>query len=117
MTVKPLIWVGSSLDDVRAFPPGARRITGHQLDRIQKGKEPDDWKAMANVGSGVYELRVRTAVEHRVFYVAKFQEAIYVLHAFQKKSQRTNKSDIELARERLKQLQRLRREKRKEQGS
>ena len=117
MTVKPLTWVGSSLDDVRAFPPEARRITGHQLDRIQHGKVPDDWKAMASVGTGVFELRVRTAVEHRVFYIVKFEEAIYVLHAFQKRSQRTRKSDIALAKERLKQLLRFRREKRKEQGS
>jgi len=117
MTTKPLAWIGSSLDDVRAFPPEARRITGHQLDRIQKGKAPDDWKAMASVGTGVYELRVRTAVEHRVFYIAKFEEAIYVLHAFQKRSQRTRQSDVALAKERLKQLLRFRREKRKQQGS
>jgi predicted XRE-type DNA-binding protein/phage-related protein len=74
MTVKPLLWVGSSLDDVRAFPPEARRIAGHQLDRIQQGKVPDDWKSMASVGTGVYELRVRTAVEHRVFYMVKFRK-------------------------------------------
>ena len=68
------------------FPDQARRVAGHQLHVVQQGLEPDDWKPMPTVGPGVAELRIRTGVEHRVFYVAKFAEAIYVLHAFEKRS-------------------------------
>jgi phage-related protein len=98
--MKPLLWVGSTLEDLRAFPEEARQRAGHELRLIQEGREPDDWKAMTGVGPGVYELRVRTELEHRVFYVVKFAEGVYVLHAFQKKTQRTAPRDIELGRER-----------------
>lgn len=97
---KEVFWVGSTLDDLRAFPEDARSIAGHQLHLVQQGLEPDDWKPMGSVGSGVHELRVHTAMEHRVFYVAKFAEGIYVLHAFQKKTRQTSERDLELARER-----------------
>jgi phage-related protein len=102
--MKPLFWVGSTLEDLRAFPEDARRIAGHELDLVQQGLEPDDWKAMVGVGPGVYELRIRTAVEHRIFYVAKFVEGVYVLHAFQKKTQQTAQRDIELGRERYREV-------------
>jgi phage-related protein len=78
------------------------REAGYQLERVQAGKEPRNWRPMASIGVGVNELRVRTGSEFRVIYVAKFAEAIYVLHAFQKKSQRTARLDIELARTRFK---------------
>ncbi|HEX3126353.1 MAG TPA: type II toxin-antitoxin system RelE/ParE family toxin [Thermoanaerobaculia bacterium] len=102
--MKPLFWAGSALQDLRAFPADARRIAGHELHLVQQGLEPDDWKAIADVGPGVYELRIRTAVEHRVFYVAKFAEGVYVLHAFQKKTQQIAKRDLELARERYREV-------------
>ena len=108
MTEKPLVWLGSSHDDVRAFPTEARRSVGHQLYRVQVGLMPNDWKAMSGVGHGVLELRVRAGVEHRVFYVAKFPEAVYVLHAFEKRSRKTRPRDIAVARERLKHIQRMR---------
>lgn len=111
--MKPLFWAGSTLQDLRAFPDDARRLAGHELHLVQQGLEPDNWKAMVGVGPGVYELRIRTALEHRVFYVAKFAEGVYVLHAFQKKTQQTGQRDLELARERyrevLKQRQEMRR--------
>jgi phage-related protein len=106
--MKPLFWAGSTLQDVRAFPEDARSIAGHELHLVQQGLEPDDWKAIASIGPGVYELRIRTAVEHRVFYVAKFAEGVYVLHAFQKKTQQTAQRDIELARERYREVLRQR---------
>ena len=65
---------------------------------------PADWKPMLNVGSGIYEIRVHVLGEWRVIYVAKFAHAVYVLHAFQKKTQQTRKEDIELASTRYKQL-------------
>ena len=101
MIDKPLAWLGSSLDDVRAFPSEARRATGYQLGRVQQGLMPDDWKPMTTVGAGVYEIRIHTELEHRVFYVAKFEEAVYVIHAFEKRTRKTRGSDIGLARKRL----------------
>ena len=101
---KPIFWFASSLDDVRSFPEDARRLAGHFLHLIQQGLEPPDWKPMASIGQGVYEIRIHTRVEHRVFYLAKFSEGIYVLHAFQKKTRSTSASDVDLARRRLKQL-------------
>jgi phage-related protein len=98
--MKQLFWVGSALQDLRAFPDVARRMAGHELHLVQEGLEPDDWKPMATVGPGVYELRIHSGLEHRVFYVAKFEEGVYVLHAFEKRTRRTAQRDIELARER-----------------
>lgn len=98
--MKPLRWVGSALADLRAFPPDARRVGGHNLHLVQLGLEAEDWKSMAGVGPGVYEIRVRTGVEHRIFYLAKFEEAVYVLHCFQKNSRRTSPRDLEIGRER-----------------
>lgn len=111
--MKPLFWAGSTLEDLRAFPDDARRLAGHELHLIQQGLEPDDWKAMVGLGPGVYELRIRTALEHRVFYVAKFAEGVYVLHAFQKKTQQTAQRDLELTRERYREVLRQRQEARR----
>jgi phage-related protein len=104
MDLKPLAFVGNSLEDLRAFPVDARRRAGFELDQVQRGLSPTDSKPMTSIGSGVFEIRIHTGVEHRVFYVAKFQEAVYVLHAFEKKQQRTPKRAIELGRERLSEL-------------
>ena len=99
-----MIWLGTSRDDLRGFPTDARQVAGFQLWRVQRGLEPTDWKPMPAVGLGVREVRVRTGLEHRVLYLAKFDEAVYVLHAFQKRSQQTPKRDLELARQRLREL-------------
>jgi phage-related protein len=76
-------------------------MAGFQLRRIQQGLEPFDWKPVVAIGSGVQEVRIHTAVEHRVLYVAKFAEAVYVLHAFEKRSRKTAKRDLDLARQRF----------------
>ncbi len=94
-------WLGSSLEDLRAFPEDARRAAGYQLGRVQQGLLPIDWKPMTTVGSGVIEIRVHTRVEHRVFYVAKFEEAVYVLHAFEKRTRQTPQPEIALAQKRF----------------
>jgi len=99
-----VIWLGTSRDDLRGFPTDARQVAGFQLWRVQRGLEPTDWKPMPAVGLGVREVRVRTGLEHRVLYLAKFDEAVYVLHAFQKRSQRTLKRDLDVARQRLREL-------------
>lgn len=94
---KPVKWIGSSQRDIAAFPDDAKREAGQQLFLVQSGLEPVDWKPMPSVGSGVNEIRVQAGGQWRVLYVAKFAGAVYVLHAFGKKTQRTAKSDIELA--------------------
>ncbi|MBI5059364.1 type II toxin-antitoxin system RelE/ParE family toxin [candidate division KSB1 bacterium] len=104
MDEKTIFWVGSSLEDLRAFPEDARRMAGHCLHLVQQGLEPPDWKPIGTVGPGIYEIRIHTRLEHRVFYLAKFSEGIYVLHAFQKKTRKTPDAAIELARYRLKQV-------------
>ena len=105
--LKPVEFRGSSLDDLRAFPIEARREAGYQIDLLQHGQEPDDWKPMASVGAGVNEIRIRDATgAFRVIYVAKFADAIYVLHCFQKKTQQTRRQDIDLAAQRYRELKR-----------
>jgi phage-related protein len=108
--MKPIVWVGDSLARVRAFSADAKRELGYQLERVQDEREPADWKPMPSVGAGVNEIRARIGGAYRVIYVAKFREAIYVLHAFQKKSSKTARRDIELARDRFRVLIRERAE-------
>jgi phage-related protein len=103
--LKPVEFRGSALDDLRAFPQAARREAGYQLDRVQHGREPDDWKPINAVGRGVREIRIRDAAgAFRVLYVAKFDDAVYVLHCFQKKTQKTSKADLNLAAQRYRDL-------------
>jgi phage-related protein len=109
MDLKPLAFVGNALEDLRAFPDDARRRAGFELDQVQRGLKPTDWKPMTSIGSGVFEIRIHTGVEHRVFYIAKYEEAVYVLHAFEKKRQQTSKRDLDLARARFSELQMQRR--------
>jgi len=104
MMAKPLKFVGSSLDDLRNFPDEARRGAGFELRAVQNGLEPSDGKPMRAVGPGVREIRIHVLGEWRVVYVARRHDAVYVLHAFQKKSQKTSRQDIELARHRYKQI-------------
>jgi phage-related protein len=102
---KSIQFMGSSLDDLRSFPTPSRREAGHQLDQVQHGQEPDDWKPMPTIGQGVREIRIRDATgAFRVIYVAKFASAVYVLHCFQKKTQNTSKPDLDLAESRYRDL-------------
>lgn len=102
---KPVEFRGNSLDELRAFPLAVRREAGHQLDQVQNGYEPDDWKPMNTVGPGVKEIRLRDASgAFRVVYVAKFTDAVYVLHCFQKKTVKTGKTDLDLAAKRYRDL-------------
>ncbi len=102
---KPVEFLGTSLDDLRAFPPSAKREAGYQIDQVQNGLDPDDWKPMNTVGQGVKEIRVRDSDgAFRVIYIAKFADAVYVIHCFQKKTQKTNKADIDLASKRYRDL-------------
>lgn len=105
--MKPLSFLGTSLDELRGFPDAARRESGHQLDKVQRGLEPDDWKPMPSVGPDVREIRIRDQTgAFRVIYTATRPEAVYVLHAFQKKTQATPKRDLEMAEARFRELMR-----------
>jgi phage-related protein len=105
MDSKFIEFIGSSLDDLRAFPSSARQQAGYQLGEVQHGRMPDDFKPMPTVGQGCYEIRVREeSGAYRVIYVAKFSEAVYVLHCFQKKTQKTGRPDLELAEKRYRDL-------------
>ena len=105
MDMKPLKFVGSSLDDLKGMPKAVISEFGLDLMRIQYGGEAADFKPMATIGSGVYEIRIRDASgAYRVIYVAKLVEAVYVLHAFKKTTRKTAKPDIDLAAARLKQI-------------
>lgn len=109
---KPLEWVGPARKELLDFSPSAIHDAGYNLGRVQFGNEPEDWKPMESIGPGACEIRVRTfeggTLQHRVVYVAKFDEAIYVLHAFAKKSQATSQHNLDVARARYRQMLRLR---------
>lgn len=111
MADKPIAWIGSALDDLRGFPEAARRKAGQQLRRVQYGSRPTDSRPMKSIGKGVYEIRIREEGQaHRVFYVAGCEEAVYVLHAFEKKSQKTSRKDLQLGEARYRQMLQMRRE-------
>ena len=105
--MKPIQFLGDSLRCLRDFPDDARQDAGYQLDKVQRGEQPDDFKPMPAIGKGVEEVRVwDDSGTYRVIYTARFADAVYVLHAFQKKTQTTSRKDIDLARERYTQLMR-----------
>lgn len=105
--MKPIQFLGDSLERLREFPESARQDTGYQLDKVQRGNQPDDFKPMPSIGKGVEEVRVwDDSGTYRVIYTARRAEAVYVLHAFQKKTQATSKCDIEIAKTRYTELMR-----------
>jgi phage-related protein len=103
--MKPVRFLGDSLQCLRDFPEDARHDAGYQLDKVQRGEQPDDFKPMPTIGKGVEEIRVTDeSGAYRVIYFARRTEAVYVLHAFQKKTQATSTRDIETAKRRFAQL-------------
>jgi len=103
--MKRLEFLGDSLEQLRDFPETARKEAGVQLHKVQQEIEPSDWKPMTSVGQGVREIRIRDeAGIFRVLYIAKIEDTVYVLHAFQKKTQQTAKRDLDLAATRLRQI-------------
>ena len=102
--MKPLHFLGSSLRDLKKFPVEVQEETGFELRNLQRGQAPSDWKPMSIIGPGAMELRIHVGGEYRVVYVAKFAEAVYVLHIFAKKTPKTAKPDLELAKRRYNQL-------------
>ncbi|OLT59025.1 type II toxin-antitoxin system RelE/ParE family toxin [Moorena bouillonii] len=110
MTNKVIYWVGSSREELSDLPKEARRKAGFQLRAIQRGQKPTDYKPMPTIGKGVEEIRIWTGEAYRIFYVARFEEAIYVLHIFHKKTQKTSKRDIQLGQKRYQEMVQFRKE-------
>ena len=106
--MKGIKFLGTSLKAVREFPALAKREAGYQLDRVQHGLDPMDWKPMKSVGQGVREIRIQHEGQYRVIYVASFEEKVYVLHAFQKETPKTSKQDLDAARRAFKEVERQR---------
>jgi phage-related protein len=103
--MKKIQFLGDSLKNLREFPEDAKHDVGYQLDKVQRGEQPDDFKPMPTIGKGVEEIRVRDdSGIYRVIYTARLADAVYVLHAFQKKTQTTAKRDIALASKRYAEL-------------
>lgn len=108
--MKPICFLGDSLKRLREFNAKAKQDAGYQLDKVQRGEQPDDFKPMHSIGSGVEELRIwDESGTYRIIYIARFSDAVYVLHAFQKKSQATSKHDLALAKSRFNELLREKR--------
>lgn len=101
--MKWISFVGRSLNDLKQFPEDAKSEAGYQLDKVQRGLDPTDWKPMKTVGAGVAEIRIKDGQSiYRILYIAKFVDTVFVLHAFKKKSQKTAQKDLDVARQRLK---------------
>ncbi len=95
--MKPVRFLGDSLKKMRE--------AGYQLDKVQRGKQPDDFKPMPSIGKGVEEIRMRDDMGiYRIIYTARISEAVYVLHAFQKKMQTTSMHDIQIAKQQYTEL-------------
>jgi phage-related protein len=109
---KEIRWMGTAYQDILKFPVETRKEAGFQLGKVQAGLDPDNWKPFDEVGSGTKEIRIReTTGIYRVMYVAKFEEAIYVLHCFQKKTEATTRNDKDVAEARYRAIVRERRDK------
>jgi phage-related protein len=110
-SLKPVIWKGDSLVRLRKTPADIRSDAVYQLELVQRGEAPADFRPMPDVGSGVMEIRLHGDNEYRVFYVARFEEAVYVLHCFVKKTQATRKADLDMGKQRYSALIEIRNEK------
>jgi phage-related protein len=107
--MKKIIWLGATHEVVKEYPPNVRLSIGYNLDKIQRGFDPVDWKVMTGIEHGVKEIRIHEGNEYRVLYVAKFQEAIYMLHSFIKKTQQTAKKEIDIGKKRYLEMLEIRR--------
>ena len=106
--MKPLRFLGDTREQLRQFSTGAKQDAGYQLDKVQRGEMPDDYKSMPSIGKGVEEIRIWDETgTYRIIYTARLVDAVYVLHVFKKKTQATSKRDINLAMARFDELMRI----------
>jgi len=107
--MKKIIWLGNTHETIKSYPDIIRQEAGYNLDKVQRGMNPYDWKPMSLIGLGVKEIRIHEKNEYRILYVTRFEESIYVLHVFEKKTDQTSMRDINLARKRYKEILEIRR--------
>ena len=106
--MKKIFWLGTTHQAVKKYPINVRREIGYNLDKVQRGLDPCDWKPMVGIGHGVKEIRVHEENEYRLLYIAKFEEVIYVLHSFIKKTRVTSKKDIDIVKKRYAEVIKIR---------
>lgn len=106
--MKKITWLGNTHETIKGYSRTVKQEVGYNLDKVQRGVAPSDWKPMNSVGAGVKEIRVHEANEYRVLYVAKYEESVYVLHSFVKKTEQTLQREISLAKQRYSEMLRLR---------
>ena len=104
--MRTVVFEGNTLEIIRQLPDDARQRTGYEIDRVQRDIEPENWKPFSAVGQGVREIRVQVGKQYRIMYIAKFENKIHILHVFEKKTQKTRSSDIQIAKNRLKAVNR-----------
>ncbi|MDT8403259.1 type II toxin-antitoxin system RelE/ParE family toxin [Sulfuriflexus sp.] len=102
--MRKLLFEGDTLALIRQLPDDARHRAGYEIDRVQRDREPENWKPFPAIGQGAREIRIQVSRQYRIIYIAKFADTVHVLHVFAKKSQKTRKSDIEIAKNRLKEV-------------
>lgn len=102
--MRKVVFEGNTLKTIRQLPDDVRHRSGYEIDRIQRGKEPENWKPFSTIGQGAREIRIQVDRQYRIIYIAKFEDKVHVLHVFEKKTQKTRKSDIEIAKNRLKEV-------------
>jgi len=102
--MRKVVFEADTLVRIRELPEAARQRAGYEIDRVQRGMEPDNWKPFPAIGQGVREIRIQVGRQFRIIYVAKFAGYVHVLHIFEKKSQKTRPSEIVLAKSRLQQV-------------
>lgn len=107
--MKKITWLGDTHETIKGYPINVRREIGYNLDKVQRGLDPADWKPMVEVGQGVKEIRIHEDNEYRIFYVVKFKEAVYVLHSFIKKTEQTSKKDKDIGKKRYAEILKIRR--------
>ena len=98
--MKKIIWLATTHSTIKEYPDNVRREIGYNLSKIQHGLDPADWKPMTGIGQGIKEIRIHAENEYRILYLTKFQEAIYVLHTFVKKTQQTSQKELNIGRKR-----------------
>ena len=102
--LKPITWLGNSKEVIRSWPEMTRKRAGEELFRLQIGSEPLHWRSMKSVGRGVREIKISEGGQQRVFYLTRRNEGVFILHAFEKRTRRTAKSEIDLGKQRLKSI-------------
>lgn len=100
--MRKVVFEGSTLETLRQLPVAVRLRSGYEIDRIQRDMQPENWKPFSSVGKGVREVRIQVGQQYRIMYIAKFEKRVHILHIFEKKSQKTRRTDIEIAKSRLK---------------